>query len=169
MSSTQLKKNIFNSFATTLIRQVRRYQLIRLCERVSHTKALQNIRRQTCSLTLAVNKLLKNLRSGSRHLRPLRTLAGTYHLRGKTGNSGSKIKWSRHSLWKASENMDCDLRRCNAPLFFCSADLNIQARIFFHDVIFYSLMFMHKISTPVICVNCKYPRAARFQLGQLKS
>ena len=25
MSSTQLKKNIFNSFATTLIRQVRRY------------------------------------------------------------------------------------------------------------------------------------------------
>ena len=35
---------------------------------------------------------------------------GTYYLLGKTGNSDKKIK--------ASENMGCNLRRCNSSTLF---------------------------------------------------
>ena len=35
---------------------------------------------------------------------------GTYHLHGKTGISGWKIKWLAPSVWDTSENMACNLR-----------------------------------------------------------
>ena len=38
---------------------------------------------------------------------------GTYYLHGKTGNSGCTIKWFAPFRFEGSENMDCDLRRCN--------------------------------------------------------
>ena len=43
---------------------------------------------------------------------------GTYHLDGEPGCSGWRIKCLRHSVCEASENMGCDLRRCNFSTLF---------------------------------------------------
>ena len=41
----------------------------------------------------------------------------------------------------------------------CSAVLDIRcSRSFFHLVKFYTFIFMHKISTRVVCVNVEHPR-----------
>ena len=67
----------------------------------------------------------------------------------KPENPVGKSNGSRHSVWESSENMDCDLRQCN------SADLDSTLQ-------WVALpprhMFMHKISTRVVCVNGKNPR-----------
>ena len=84
----------------------------------------------------------------------------TYHLQGKIRNFSSKIKWLAYSVLEASENMGCDLRRCNFLRFsVCSADLDISCSgSFSHLVKFCSFTFMHKISTRVVCLNGKHPR-----------
>ena len=104
---------------------------------------------------------------------------GTYHLHGKTGISGWKIKWLAPSVWDTSENMACNLRgwhfwiiiwgrwavsqrRIMILIFLLflvsSDDLDILCSgSFSYDAKFYSFMFMQKISTPVVCVNGKHP------------
>ena len=48
------------------------------------------------------------------------------------------------SVWEASENMGCDLRRCNILLLLeCTTDLDI---LYSHRVKFSSINFMHKIA-----------------------
>ena len=41
---------------------------------------------------------------------------GSYHFHGKPEILVGKSNDSRHSVWEASENMDCDLRRCQPSL-----------------------------------------------------
>ena len=49
------------------------------------------------------------------------------------------------SVWEASENMGCDLRRCNVLLLLgCTTDVDI---VYSHRVKFSSINFMHKISS----------------------
>ena len=49
-----------------------------------------------------------------------------------------------HSVWKASENIGCDLRRFNILLLLgCTTDLDI---LYSHRVKFSSINFMHKIA-----------------------
>jgi len=55
--------------------------------------------------------------------------------------------------------MGCDLRRINfSDIWVSSADFNTLCSYwsFSHFVKFYSFMFLHKISTRVVCVNGKY-------------
>ena len=48
------------------------------------------------------------------------------------------------SVWEASENMGCDLRRCNILLLLgCTTDLDM---LYSHRVKFSSINFMHKIA-----------------------
>ena len=48
------------------------------------------------------------------------------------------------SVWEASENMGCDLRRCNILILLgCTTDLDI---LYSHRVKFSSINFMHKIA-----------------------
>ena len=56
--------------------------------------------------------------------------------------------------------MGCDLRGCNLfTLLVFSADLNIHcSRLFSHHFKFYSFVFMHRISTQVVCVSGKHHR-----------
>ena len=73
-----------------------------------------------------------------------------------------KSNGSRHSVWEASENMSCDLMRCSfSTIFFCN-------RSFPHRVKFYSFMFMHKISTRVVCVNSKHSMSSHSQKSNLQ-
>ena len=63
-----------------------------------------------------------------------------------------------HFIWEASENMGCDLRWCYKfiflPLPVCSADLDLLCRgSFTHHFKFNRFIFLHKISTQVVCVN----------------
>ena len=64
-------------------------------------------------------------------------------------------------FWEASENMDCDLRGGNFctlfSLFCCFGYFIHCSGSFSHHVKFYSFIFIHKISTRVICVNGKHP------------
>ena len=65
---------------------------------------------------------------------------------------------SRHSAWEASE----EAVFCDEVIFLlflvCSADLGIVwSGSSSHHVKFYSFVFMHRISTRVVCVNCKHP------------
>ena len=55
--------------------------------------------------------------------------------------------------------MGCDLRGCNfSSLIGYLADFDIHyCGSFSHHIKFYSLMFVHKISTRVVCVNCRHP------------
>ena len=43
----------------------------------------------------------------------LNSPSSTYHLHGKNGNCGWKSKGTRYSVWRASENTGCYLRRWN--------------------------------------------------------
>ena len=57
--------------------------------------------------------------------------------------------------------MGCDLRRCNKFIFLpfsvCSADLDLLCRgSFTHHFKFNRFIFLHKISTQVVCVNGKH-------------
>ena len=84
----------------------------------------------------------------------------TYHLQGKIRNFSSKIKWLAYSVLEASENMGCDLRRCNYLRFsVCSADFDIRCSgLFSHLVKFCSFTFTLMISTRVVCVNGRHSR-----------
>ena len=66
-----------------------------------------------------------------------------------------KSNGSRHSVWEASENMGCDLRRASFPLLLvCLIDLDLFCSgSYSHVVKFYRFMVVHKISTRVVCVN----------------
>ena len=90
---------------------------------------------------------------------PIVKTFSTYHLQRKIRNFGSKIKWLAYSVLEASENMGCNLRRCNYLRFsVCSADLDISCSgSFSHLVKFCSFTFMHTISTQVVCVNGEAP------------
>ena len=68
---------------------------------------------------------------------------------------------SRHSVWKASENMGCLLRWCIFSLFclFSSFGCTLWHVVLPPRQIFW-FMFMHKISTRVFCVNVKHPWCA---------
>ena len=74
--------------------------------------------------------------------------------------SVGKSNGSRHSVWEASENMGCLLRR----FLVCSADLDCSGS-FSHHVRFSSVMFMHKISTWMVCLNGKHPCRAAFRVN----
>ena len=81
------------------------------------------------------------------------------------GKPGWKMKWlapfrfesvygKRQKLWAVI---------CGDAIFqlflVCSAVLDIRcSRTFFHLVKFYTFIFMHKISTRVVCVNVEHPR-----------
>ena len=81
------------------------------------------------------------------------------------GKPGWKMKWlapfrfesvygKRQKLWAVI---------CGDAIFqlflVCSAVLDIRcSRSFFHLVKFYTFIFMHKISTRVVCVNVEHPR-----------
>ena len=69
--------------------------------------------------------------------------------------SVGKSNGSRHSVWEASENMGCDLRRASFPLLLvCLIDLDLFCSgSYSHVVKFYRFMVVHKISTRVVCVN----------------
>lgn len=64
----------------------------------------------------------------------------------------------RHSVWEASGNMGCELRRCNfSALYSLFSGLDkLSSGLFFHHVKFY--LFKHKISTRVVCANGKLPQ-----------
>ena len=64
-----------------------------------------------------------------------------------------------HSVWEALENMGCNLKPSIFLLFSaCSADLDVLGSGFLsYHIKFFSFMFMHKISTRVVCVNGKHP------------
>ena len=74
-------------------------------------------------------------------------IGGTYHLHGKTGNSGRKVK--------CFETFDLGSFRKQAMQFFphyfkaCSADLDILYLIFIARRSPTFFLFMHKISTGV--------------------
>ena len=72
-----------------------------------------------------------------------------YHSRGKTGNSGWKLKSS-------FRNKSCDLRRCSFTTYFGLFQLiwiyPVASRSPFR-VKLNSFMYMHKISTQMDCVN----------------
>ena len=87
---------------------------------------------------------------------------GTYHVHSKHVKKilGGKSNGSGQSVWELQKTyiyyfLGYDFRGCNFLLFLvCSADLDIHCcRSFFHHVIFYSFMFMHKISTQVVCIK----------------
>lgn len=66
-----------------------------------------------------------------------------------------------HFVWEASENMDCDLRRCYFKLFHVSlADVDILYYSDLHsrNLAFNCLMFMPQISNQMVFVGGKYPR-----------
>ena len=90
---------------------------------------------------------------------PIVKTLNTYHFKGEIRNFDSKIKWLAYSVLEASENMGCDLQRCNYLRFsVCSADLDIRCSgSFSHLVKFCSFTFMHTISTRVVCVNGEAP------------
>ena len=91
---------------------------------------------------------------------------GAYHLQGKPGNFGWKSNGSRHSIWEGFRKYR---PRFDAIQFFqlfyvCSADLDIRilpSEQFSLHVKFYSLMFIHKSSIRVVCVNGKHPQAPK--------
>ena len=60
----------------------------------------------------------------------------------------------------ASQNMGCDLRRCNfSTLFSIFSKLDIICSgLFSQDIRFYSFMLVHKISPWVVCANGMPPR-----------
>ena len=65
------------------------------------------------------------------------------------------------SFWRTSESMGCDLRGGNFrtlfSLFCCFGYFIHCGGSFSQHVKFYSFIFMHKISSRVICVNGKHP------------
>ena len=78
---------------------------------------------------------------------------------------------SRHSLWEISENMGLDFRRWNISSFLVFlAYLDVLCNwSFSHYLKFYSFIFIHKISTPVVCVNAMHPHVNNFYMsGQRK-
>ena len=83
---------------------------------------------------------------------------GTYYHKRKSESPVGKSNGLRHSVLKASQNMGC-----TATKFFYSLwsvkliSISLQ-RVVSHLVKFNSFMFMHKISSRVICVNRKQPR-----------
>ena len=84
---------------------------------------------------------------------------GTYHLDGKNGNFGWKIKcYGAIAFGKLRKNWAVIWVDANFLLFLvCSADLDVLCSgPFSHDVKFYSFIFKHTISTQVICVNDKH-------------
>ena len=91
---------------------------------------------------------------------PIVKTLSTYHLQGKIRNFSSKIKWLAYSVLEASENMGCDLRRCNYLRFsVCSADFDTRCSgSFSHLLKFCSFTFTHMISTRVVYVNGRHSR-----------
>ena len=63
------------------------------------------------------------------------------------------------SVWEALENMGCNLKRSIFLLILvCSADLDVLCSgLLSHHIKYFSFMFMHKISTRMVCVNGKHP------------
>ena len=62
-----------------------------------------------------------------------------------------------HFIWEASENMGCDFEAMKNFYSLKPVDLDILCSgLFFHHINKYSFMFVHKISTWVVCVNSKY-------------
>ena len=61
-------------------------------------------------------EVLFTLATGSLNIH--RVAWSTYFLHGKTGSSGWKMEMVRVIFWKALENIDCDLRRCNFSILF---------------------------------------------------
>ena len=84
----------------------------------------------------------------------------TYYLHGKTGNSGWKIKWStsfhlgsfgKYGMW--FEALRCD-KFIFLPFSVCSADLDLLCSgSFTHHFKYNRFIFLHKISTQVVCVK----------------
>ena len=74
---------------------------------------------------------------------------------GKSEIPVGKSNGSRHSLWEASENMGCDLRRAIFPfLLVCLLDRDLFCSgSYSHLVTFYGFIVVHKISPRVVCVN----------------
>ena len=77
---------------------------------------------------------------------------------GKPEIQVGKSNGPHHFIWEASENMGCDLRWCNKFIFLpfpvCAADLDLLCSgSFTHHFKFNRFIFLHKISTQVVCVN----------------
>ena len=82
-----------------------------------------------------------------------------------------KFKWFAHSLREISENMGLDFRRWNISSFLVFlAYLDVLCNwSFSHFLKFYSFIFIHKISSPVVCVNAMHPHVNNFYMsGQRK-
>ena len=80
---------------------------------------------------------------------------------GKPEIQVGKSNGPHHFIWEASENMGCDLRRCDAINLFFYPFQSVQliwiysvcSGLFTHHFKFNRYIFLHKISTQVVCVN----------------
>ena len=93
---------------------------------------------------------------GSYHEKP--RVQCFYYFTGKPEIQVGKSNGPHHFIWEASKNMGCGLRRCNKFIFLpfsvCSVDLDLLCSgSFTHHFQFNILIFLHKISTQVVCVN----------------
>ena len=83
---------------------------------------------------------------------------GTVYLLFTQENRKFRLENPHHFIWEASENMGCDLRWCDKFIFLpfpvCAADLDLLCSgSFTHHFKFNRFIFLHKISTQVVCVN----------------
>lgn len=63
-----------------------------------------------------------------------------------------------HSVWEASQNTDCDFRRCNFLALFVPCSWTFSHHVKFHS-------FIQKITARVVCVNVKHSRSPDRGIG----